>query len=124
VKELWANLKKMKGAQALFLLLCVCVFGCLLLGNGQNAQDTRTDAEARAESVLSAIRGAGEVRVVIYSEKVMESLGQSAEKPVGAVVVAQGAGDPGVRIRLLSAAQTLFALPAGSIEVFEMGDVE
>ena len=70
--------------------------------------------------MLAQIAGAGRVRVVLYAEEEAQSFGQSRQKIVGAVLVSDGAGDPAVRIRLLQAAQTLFALPANSIEIFQM----
>ena len=39
---------------------------------------------------------------------------------MGAVIVAAGAGDVGVRLNLLQAAQALLGLPAGAIAVFPM----
>ena len=120
MKEMWASLKKLKGAQLLFLLLAVCVFGSILLGARTDGGGDKTDLEARAENVLSKIAGAGEVNVVVYTRKTGDTLTGETETPVGAVIVARGAGDPAVRLRLICAAKTLFSLPANAIEVFEM----
>lgn len=120
MKELLANLKKLKPAQALLLLLILCVGCALALKNADTQSDLRTDAEKRAESVLSEIEGAGRVRVMLYAQEEAQGFGQAKEKTIGAVLVSEGAGDPAVRIRLLQAARTLFALPANSIEIFQM----
>ncbi len=120
MKEIWASLKKVRGAQLLFLLLALCVFGSLLLNRTATGASGKTDMETRAEGVLSKIAGAGAVSVVVYTQKSGDSLTGVTEKPVGAVIVARGARDPAVRLMLLSAAKTLFSLPANAIEVFEM----
>jgi len=96
--------------------------------------------EGRLESILSAIRGAGRVRVLITygvdagSEQGRELQGQTgitlSSQPLaspemapeirGALVVAEGASDPAVRLKLQRAVQAATGLPLSCIEVFEM----
>lgn len=121
MKELLAGLKKIKGVQALVLLMFLCVLGALALGDMDDTQVQKTALEARLESVLSKIQGAGQVSVVIYTASETSAFSSAASSaPCGAVIVAQGAGDISVRLRLLSATQTLLSLPASSISVYEM----
>jgi len=118
----------------------------------------QTDLEERLGEILSSIRGAGQVEVLITYETgvqkvpVMEtdqkdsltesesSLNRSStqsESPAilggealvlterqpevrGVLVVAEGAADPAVRIRLQSAVETVLGIGSGQVEVLEM----
>ncbi len=86
-------------------LLCVA----LCLGLGRGGADTE---EARISRVLSAMTGAGTVEVAIsYQDAV----------PCGAVVVADGAGTVGVRLRLMDAVEALLGLDGSRVAVYERG---
>ncbi len=97
----------------LLALLCACVAACALLGGS----DADTSPEGRVSKVLSEMTGAGRVEVAIFYEE--DAQRQSV--PCGAVVVADGAGDVGVRLRLRRAVQTLLGLGEECVEVFERG---
>lgn len=87
------------------LLFCVAL--CLMLGTqGEGA----SSEESRISRVLSAIEGAGTVEVAVYYE---DSL------PCGAVVVAEGAGDVGVQLRLVSAVTTLLGIGQDRVAIYE-----
>lgn len=87
------------------LLFCVAL--TLLLDRQEAAASTE---ESRISQVLSAIHGAGEVEVAVYYEEAV---------PCGAVVVASGAGDVGVQLRLISAVTTLLGIDQSRVAVFE-----
>lgn len=87
--------------------LIFCVALCLLLGTQGEAASAE---ENRISRVLSAIEGAGEVEVAVYYE---ESV------PCGAVVVAEGAGDIAVQLRLLSAITTLLGINQDRVAIYE-----
>lgn len=89
--------------------LLFCVAFCLMLG-AQGEGTTTTSDERRISRVLSAIEGAGTVDVAVYYE---DSL------PCGAVVVAEGAGDVGVQLRLLSAVTTLLGIGQDRVAIYE-----
>lgn len=91
----------------LIVLLALLVAVCLLPQSegGASAQ------EQRMAQVLSAIEGAGRVTVCVSP---LED-GQSA-----AVIVAEGAGDLAVQLRLTRAAMTLLDTPAEHILVCRM----
>lgn len=91
----------------LLAALLLCIGFCLLLGMQGS---TATDAESRVSRVLSTIEGAGRVDVAVYYE---ESV------PCGAVVVAQGASDVAVQLRLISAVSTLLGIDQGRIAIYE-----
>lgn len=101
----WMSCLKKDGWLLAALLLCIGF--CLLLGMQGS---TTTDTESRVSRVLSAIEGAGRVEVAVYYE---ESV------PCGAVVVAQGASDVAVQLRLISAVSTLLGIDQGRIAIFE-----
>lgn len=87
------------------LLFCVAL--CLLLSVRNESASTE---ENRISQVLSAIDGAGTVEVAVYYEDAV---------PCGAVVVADGAGDVAVQLRLLSAVTTLLGVDQGRVAIYE-----
>lgn len=87
--------------------LVFCAALALLLG--QQAE-TSSSEESRISKVLSAIEGAGAVDVAVYYEEAV---------PCGAVVVAEGAGDVAVQLRLISAVTTLLGIDQGRVAVYE-----
>ena len=87
------------------LLFCVAL--CLMLGAANESASTE---ESRISRVLSAIDGAGAVEVAVYYEDSV---------PCGAVVVAEGAGDVAVQLRLASAVTTLLGISQDRIAIYE-----
>lgn len=105
------------------------------------------DLEARLEAILSQIEGAGQVRVLLTLEKGRETLYQTDSRsesqdtvlvedadrvetglvrqtvePVyrGAVILCQGAGDPGVKLAVVEAVRCVTGLGANEITVLNM----
>lgn len=121
-----------KGAQAAMLLaVLVIAGGALWPQQTQIAAQTASHAselEARLGEVLSEISGAGRVEVAIQYEARQETqpvwsgtqTNSGNGAPASVIVVAQGAGDIAVRLRLARAVQTLLQLDAECVEVFEM----
>lgn len=146
----------------LLVLIAVLLF-IFSSGGGEKAEREATesaqisvsdDIERKLESVLSAIAGAGNVRVMVTYEQeeeivpvyavdsqISETTETKKETPVtlgsgneenpmvltvksarvrGAVIVAEGAKDIGVRNDLLRAAQAVLDVPASKIEVLSM----
>lgn len=87
------------------LLFCVAL--CLMLGAQEGSSSTE---ESRISRVLSAIDGAGRVEVAVYYEEAV---------PCGAVIVADGAGDVAVQLRLLSAVTTLLGVNQERVAIYE-----
>ena len=67
--------------------------------------------EAELCLILSDIEGVGEVDVMLQYD--------DDEKVTGAIVTAQGADDPVVKNKVISAVMALFNISATSVEVFE-----
>jgi len=89
----------------LLAALLLCVGLCLALGT---VQDTPTD-DHRISNVLSQISGAGAVSVAIHREDTV---------PCGAIVVADGADDVAVQLRLTAALSSLLGLDPERIAVY------
>ena len=104
MKGLTAYLKK-DGWILAAMVFCLAL--CLLLGAREDVSSTE---ESRISRVLSAIEGAGSVDVAVYYE---ESV------PCGAVVVADGAADVAVQLRLVSAVTTLLGIDQGRVAVYQ-----
>jgi len=121
MKEWLLRMRSMKALPWALVLLC-CAAALLLTRFSSAAPASgMTQEEARISLTLQAIQGAGETRVSIYYAQEAASFGASAvRQPVGAVVVAQGAGSVRVRLALQQAAETLLGLPPGQVEVFVM----
>lgn len=101
--------------------------GSLFLGR-QDAGAQATELERRIARTLSAMEGAGEVRVVIMTreqergtETAFRAAGTAQQVPCGAVAVAQGADDPLVNMELTQALCALLGLPASSVSVVTGG---
>lgn len=110
----------MKGRSALWLaaaLAAALLLCALASGGGQGGEASQE--EKRIAEVLSAIEGAGRVEVALFFGQSAGAFGASTA-PTGAVVVAQGAGDMAVRLRLIRAARTLLGLPEAAVDVFVM----
>ncbi|MBR5110175.1 MAG: hypothetical protein IK099_08265 [Clostridia bacterium] len=115
------KLKTVKGAPFVLALLC-CAAALLLLPPGSGKPAAMTEEEQRVSATLEQIAGAGSVRVSIYYAQEASAFGGGSRTPVGAVIVARGAGDIAVRLNLLRAAETLLGLNASQVDVFLMED--
>lgn len=101
----WTAYLKKDGWILAALLFCVAM--CLMLGLQSEAASTE---ESRISRVLSAIDGAGTVEVAVYYEDAL---------PCGAVVVADGAGNVTVQLRLISAVTTLLGIQQDRVAIYE-----
>lgn len=88
--------------------------------------ETYSEAEVKLSEILSKIKNAGEVHVLItnkeqacVNDKVTVS-SPAASEIVGVLVVAKGAGNVVVKLELIRAVQTATGISADKIEVFEM----
>ena len=116
LREIWGRLRQ---DSALILLIALAVGACLLLPREPPQGAGGDREEARLAEVLSAMAGAGRVEVVVrWTEHGTSAAGERI--PLGAVVIAQGASDIGVRLKLSRAVTTLLDLPPGAVEVFAM----
>lgn len=95
--------------------LAAVVAACLMLGAAGSVPSDCTQEEARLARVLSAMEGAGRVEVAVFYEDA-----EAESVPCGVVVVAQGAQDMAVRLRLARAVSTLTGVEASRVEIFQL----
>lgn len=109
--------KDAKPVQWLLLLPALALLLCSFIPRStENASGMNAD-EQRIAAALSRIEGAGDTYVVIYTR---DSSLYGASSPTGVLILARGAGDIAVQLRLSLAAQTLLKLPADSILIYPM----
>ena len=124
LKDVLSRLRAALTPQAVMLLAAARLL-CWLAAASQ-----RTGAsplEERLARTLSCMEGAGRVEVTIRTREVASSggaLGASVSEsvPCGAVIVAQGAQDPLVKMELRQAVCALLGLPASSVSVVTGGE--
>ena len=105
-----------------WLALALAILACVLMLGGEGMRSTEaTQTERRMAEVLGAIAGAGKVEVALFYTA-SDAYGDENGVPTGAVVVAQGAADLGVRLDLIRAVRTLLGLPESAVDVFVMED--
>ena len=124
LKDLWEKWKEKKHGQWLVLVLLLALSGALLLSD-MNLSGGQSAMEKRIGQVLSAMDGCGKVEISIYYGPEKRTLwGETTESnvPLGAVVVAEGAGDIEVRLMLIRAVKTLLGLDQQAVQVFPMGE--
>lgn len=86
--------------------------------------DVSTELEVRLENILSKINGVGKVDVMITydAEPVSAESNAATSKPLGAIVIAEGADNLEVRIKIQQSVQTVLGIEARQVKIFEMGN--
>ena len=117
--KLFAKIKGIKNIQIVVALIIIAV-ALIIYSNvisktktvsksGDVSASVMTDEELRLSNVLSSIDGAGEVSVMI------SKLGENV---VGVIVIADGAKDISVRLRLLDATSTALGVDKSIVNVY------
>lgn len=115
-------------AAALIMAALVLALAGMRSGSEKASEPTYEEAlEARLESILSRIDGAGRVRVMLTCAKADESSFQALGAAVasgadvrGVIVVAEGASSISVMNALREAAVRALGVPASAVGVFPM----
>ena len=107
MKQLFETIKAARWLELAIAAGLVCVLIVLALGSGGGSASS--DEEARMERILSKIEGAGRVSVMLARNYAGEC--------TGAVVVASGAEDIEVMLRLQRAVHALTNLELSQIEI-------
>ncbi len=116
----WAALKGAKRMEWI-VLMAVAAALILLFASRSAPEGERTALEARMEAVLSTVRGAGRVRVLVSEgEGDSQAFAQGEQKARGVVIVTDGADDIKVALELSGAAQALLGVDADKIQVLKM----
>ena len=124
--RLWEAAKRNRRVLCLAAALLAGWLLLSALGGGGGRESAPSDEEGRIAQVLSRIAGAGRVEVALFRETAQGGAygTAQAQKPTGAVVVAEGAADWQVRINLIRAVRTLLSLPESAVDVFIMEATE
>lgn len=114
-------LEKLRGARHIeWALIAFALAAALLVASEprEQAEPGGSELERRMEAVLSGVKGAGEVRVLVNRA---ETAFASADTPVtGVLVVAEGAGDVRVALELQRAVRALLGVEAEQIEILTL----
>ncbi|HOB64609.1 MAG TPA: hypothetical protein PKH08_05610 [Clostridia bacterium] len=135
IKNGWAKVKTIKNIEIIIGLVIIClivlIYSSITAGAEKKKPDPKldnggytqsaTELEKRLGDILSEIDGAGKVSVMITYEAQTANSGDgdAIEGIKGVVVVADGAENPAVRIRLITALRTLLDIDADSIQIFD-----
>jgi len=119
MREALLRLRAALTPQALFLITALLLFFA-----GMSADGRESSLERRIEETLSAVEGAGRVRVVIHTKTTQPSGTSRQPQSVisGAVAVASGADNPMVSMMLEEALCTLLGLPPSAVSVMTGGE--
>ena len=130
-EDVWSKLKgssllkKLRGIKNIRLIAAIFIIAIALLiyssvatGNASRAADSNVSSsemdaeEARLASVLRGLEGVGRVETMITRD--------ADDEIVGIIVIAEGAEDIAVRLRLLSAVTTAMGVDDKIVNVYTM----
>jgi stage III sporulation protein AG len=108
--------KKVLGVKNISIIVVTIIIAlALLIYSSVDKEDTKVnemdDEEMRLSAVLSEIEGAGKVTTMIVRED---------GKVKGVLVIAEGAEDISVMLKLLNATSTVMGVDRSVVEVYEM----
>lgn len=122
-----------KNTTVIYLLVAMGIL-LIIFGNVPEKESAKTETlrqttrAAEAEAILSEIKGAGVVRVMISEEKQKDEstlLGADSEKSgidCSVLIVADGGADSSVREKIIKAASAALGIDSHKIQVFERKD--
>lgn len=106
--------EKIKGIKNIKIIVLIFIIAIALIiysnvaTTNRSAQTFQNDVETRLSSILSSVEGAGEVETMIT---------KSSGQVVGVLVIADGANNPLVRLRLLQAASSALGVDSEIVSV-------
>ena len=120
--------KNMKPLKPIHVICAALVLCAVLLFSRLATKGEGTELERRMASVLSGIKGAGEVRILINTAQDMAlpvwSMADFSQENdadiIGVLIVAQGAGDPLVCAKLVQATCTVLGVEQSCISIMQM----
>lgn len=95
----------------------------LLSGSTEEAEERKTELEAKLESLLESVEGVGKVKVLLMTDEAKEVQGFYAsgkEKVTGVLVCAQGADNSVTVQNIQQAVMALFQIEAHKIKIMKM----
>lgn len=111
VLKTWEKIKGIKNIKIIALIFIIAILLIIYSSVATSKQTEKTfqnEDELRLASILSSIDGAGEVETMIS---------KSSGEIVGVLVIADGASNPLVRLRLLQAASSALGVDSDVVSV-------
>ena len=111
VLKTWEKIKGIKNIKIIALIFIIAISLIIYSSVATSKQTEKTfqnEDELRLASILSSIDGAGEVETMIS---------KSSGEIVGVLVIADGASNPLVRLRLLQAASSALGVDSDVVSV-------
>ena len=112
VLKTWEKIKGIKNIKIIALIFIIAISLIIYSSVATSKQTEKTfqnEDELRLASILSSIDGAGEVETMIS---------KSSGEIVGVLVIADGASNPLVRLRLLQAASSALGVDSDVVSVW------
>lgn len=110
-KGIFEKIKGIKNIKIIVLIFIIAIALIIYSNVATTKSSTQTfqnDEETRLSSILSSVEGAGEVETMIT---------KSSGQVVGVLVIADGANNPLVRLRLLQAASSALGVDSEIVSV-------
>lgn len=114
VKKVFRSKKLRLVISAIIIALALIIYSGVSEKKTEEASTVMDEEETRLSKVLSSIEGAGQVEVMIVREDGVVT---------GVLVVAEGAKDIGVMLKLLDATSTVMGVDKSVVEVYQMEQV-
>lgn len=112
LKGMFEKIKGIKNIKIIALVFIIAIaliiYSNVVASDKDEKQSFQNDEEARLASILSSVEGAGEVETMIT---------KSSGQIVGVLVIATGANNPLVRLRLLNAASSALGIDSETVSV-------
>ena len=114
VKKVFRSKKLRLVISAIIIALALIIYSSVSEKKTEEVSAVMDEEETRLSKVLSSIEGAGQVEVMIVREDGVVT---------GVLVVAEGAKDIGVMLKLLDATSTVMGVDKSVVEVYQMEQV-
>lgn len=114
VKKVFRSKKLRLVISAIIIALVLIIYSGVSEKKTEEVSTVMDEEETRLSKVLSSIEGAGQVEVMIVREDGVVT---------GVLVVAEGAKDIGVMLKLLDATSTVMGVDKSVVEVYQMEQV-
>lgn len=114
VKKVFRSKKLRLVISAIIIALALIIYSGVSEKKTEEVIAVMDEEETRLSKVLSSIEGAGQVEVMIVREDGVVT---------GVLVVAEGAKDIGVMLKLLDATSTVMGVDKSVVEVYQMEQV-
>lgn len=115
----------------LISVLAIGLYFCLSAKDGTTKKTTNflnnsSGEESDLETIISQIKGVGKVKVLITSTQTKgltqkSDVSQMPNEIIGVIVVAEGASDADIKVKILKSIQTATGVTVDKITIFEMG---